>query len=134
MFLRLVLSSVLALGLVWADAAVAAKASGKTLKGKTAQGYRIKVAMGGNGSVRLLDFKADLQCRDGTALQLEEGGFLPSIVRRNGTIRETQYGRTDTVFIRAKVGKNTVRGRLRLTDSWGKGNPCKSKWIKFRAS
>ncbi len=128
MFLRLMLSSALALSLVMADVA-AAKA--ELVRGRTAQGYRIKATMHGERSIRLLDFKADLQCRDGTLLQLAEGGFLPSAVRPDGTIHEAQYGNTDTVFIRGHVRNGTIRGRLRLTDRYGRGNPCKSRWIKF---
>lgn len=131
MFLRLLLSSAVALSFVMADVA-AAKA--EVVKGRTAQGYRIKATMHGDRSVRLLDFKADLQCRDGTVLQLAEGGFLPSEISRNGTIHEVQYGDTDTVFIRGRVNKGTIRGRVRLTDRYGKGNPCRSRWIKFHAN
>lgn len=128
MFLRLMLSSALALSLVMADVA-AAKA--EVVRGRTGQGYRIKAAMHGERSIRLLDFKADLQCRDGTLLQLAESGFLSSDVRPNGTIHEAQYGSTDTVYIRGHVKNGTIRGRLRLTDRYGRGNPCKSRWIKF---
>lgn len=131
MFLRLILGSALALSLVMADVA-AAKA--EVVKGRTAQGYRIKAMMHGENSVRLLNFKADLQCRDGTTLQLTEGGFLPSEVRRDGSIREVQYGDTDTVFIRGRVDNGSIQGRVRLTDRYGKDNPCRSRWIKFRAS
>ena len=131
MFLRLILGSALALSLVIADVAAA---RAEVVKGRTAQGYRIKAMMKGDNSVRLLDFKADLQCRDGTVLQLAEGGFLPSDVRRDGSIREVQYGNTDTIFIRGRVSKGAFSGRLRLTDRYGKNNPCRSHWIKFRVS
>lgn len=131
MFLRLILSSALALSLVMTDVAVA---KGEIAKGRTAQGYRIKATMHGDRWVRLLDFKADLQCRDGTVLQLAESGFLPSDVRRNGTIHEVQYGNTDTVFIRGRVSNGKIRGRVRLTDRYGKGNPCRSRWIAFHAN
>jgi hypothetical protein len=132
MLLRLMLSSVLVLGLVSADLAAASSSARGKLRGRTAQGYPISVAMG-SGSIRLLTFKADLECRDGTSLQLEEGGFLPSPLRGNGSVSEAQYGNTDTVYIRARVRGDSVRGRLRLTDRYGKGNPCKSHWIKFHA-
>lgn len=130
MLLRLMVSGALALSLVMADAAAAKT---EVVKGRTAQGYRLKAMMKGERSVRLLNFKADLKCRDGTLLQLAEGGFLPSAVSRGGAIKEVQYGNTDTIFIRGKVKNGTIRGRLRLTDRYGKGNPCKSRWIKFHA-
>jgi hypothetical protein len=130
MFLRLMLSGALAFSSVITDVA-AAKA--EVLKGRTAQGYRIKATTHGERSVRLLDFKADLECRDGTLLQLSEGGFLPSDVRPNGTVHEAQYGDTDAVFIRGRIENGTIQGRLRLTDRWGRGNPCRSRWIKFQA-
>lgn len=132
MLFRLILSSVLMCSFLMADLAAASASSG-VLKGRTAQGYRIKVAMRGENWIKLLSFKADLDCRDGTLLQLDEGGFLPSQVRGNGTFREMQYGRTDRVYIRGRVNNSSVRGRLRLTDRYGKGNPCKSQWIEFHA-
>ena len=131
MLMRLMLSGALALSLVKIDIA---DANAAIVKGRTAQGYRVKAAMHGKTSVRLLDLQADLKCRDGTVLQLAESGFQSSDVRRNGTIREVQYGRTDTVYIRGRVSEGAIHGRLRLTDRYGKGNPCRSRWIKFRAS
>jgi hypothetical protein len=134
MFSKFVVSSIVVCGLLVAGLAGGADAAprGKA-KGRTAQGYRITLAMRGDRSFRILGFKADLECRDGTLLQLEEGGFLPTIVRPNGTFHEMQYGRTDRVYVRGRVRRGSVQGRLRLTDRYGKGNPCKSRWIKFHA-
>lgn len=135
MLLRLILSGLMICGLVGVELTAAAEAASRgTAKGRTAQGYRIKLALRGGDSFKILSFNADLRCRDGTILQLEESGFLPTEVRSNGTFREMQYGRTDKVWIRGRVQGDTVRGQLRLTDRYGKGNPCKSRWIKFRAS
>ncbi|HEY5054467.1 MAG TPA: hypothetical protein VII45_13785 [Solirubrobacterales bacterium] len=113
--------------------AAADAASRATAKGRTGQGYRIKLAMQGADSFRIVGFKADLECRDGTELQLEEGGFLSTLVRPNGSFHEMQYGDTDRVYIQGRVKGSSVRGRLRLTDRYGKGNPCKSRWINFHA-
>ena len=132
MFLRLMLSSVLACSFVMADVAGVDATSRGLLKGRTAQGYRIKLVMKGEEKLELLRFKADLSCRDGTILQLEESNFLPTSIH-NRKFHEVQYGSSDTVYIRGRVKGGSVRGQLRLTDRWGKGNPCKSRWIAFHA-
>lgn len=135
MFVRLVLSGLLVCGLVSCDLAAAAKnGSGVIVKGRTAQGYPIKVKLQGKGKLRLIHFKADLNCRDGSILELTESGFLPTPIRR-GKFHESQYGSTDTVYFRGTVKRGKVKGRVRLTDTLGKKKiPCKSKWISFRAS
>jgi len=132
MFARLMLSSVLTCGLLLAPlAAEAAAAKRGVLKGRTAQGYKITARMQGEKAFKLLEFKADLDCRDGTELLLEEGGFLTTSLRRGGSFKDVQYGRTDTVWFRGRVTEGAIRGRVRLQDSYGKGNPCASRWIKF---
>lgn len=109
-----------------------AKPSTRVLTGKTAQGYRIKAVKQGAAKLRLVSFKADLQCRDGTILQLDEGGFLPTAVRK-GRFKDTQFGRTDTIWMRGKVKRTGVRGWLRLTDKLGKKRiHCASRWIGFQ--
>jgi hypothetical protein len=128
------ISSIVVCGFVMANLGVAADAASRgTAKGRTGQGYPIRIAMQGASSFRIIGFKADLICRDGTQLQLDEGGFLPTDVRPNGTFHEMQYGDTDRVYIRGRVKNGKVKGRVRLTDRWGKGNPCKSRWIRFHA-
>ncbi len=135
MLLRLILSGLLLFSFAGAGLSAAAEAaSGGIATGKTGQGYRIKLAMRGDGSFRILSFSAELRCRDGSILQLEESGFLPTLVKPNGRFREMQYGRTDRVYMRGRVSGKAVSGQLRLTDRYGKGNPCKSRWIGFRAS
>lgn len=131
MLARLVISSVLAFGLLAAPLASGAEARRGVLKGRTGQGYAITLKMQGERAFKLLEFDADLQCRDGTELLLEEGGFLTTPLRRNGTFKDVQYGRTDTVWFRGKVTDRAVRGRVRLKDKWGKDNPCASRWIRF---
>lgn len=134
MFVRLMISSVVVCGFVMANlGAIADAASRGTAKGRTGQGYPIRIATQGVGSFRIIGFKADLVCRDGTQLQLDEGGFLPTDVHPNGTFHEMQYGDTDRVYIRGRMKGRKVTGRLRLTDRYGKRNPCKSRWIKFHA-
>jgi hypothetical protein len=134
MFVRLILSSVLVCSLVMLEVAAAGAASKGQLKGRTAQGYAIKVAMRGESSFDLLRFKADLKCRDGSTLQLIESGFLPTRIRDNGSFRDAQFGRTDSVYFKGRAqGTDSIRGRVRLTDELGKKKiPCKSRWIGFR--
>jgi hypothetical protein len=123
----LVACSLLAVGI----AAPADGAKRNTLKGKTKQGFRIKMAVT-NGSVKLLHFKIDLKCRDGSVLQVTESGFLKTPVRK-GKFRDVQYGSTDTVYLRGKVRGKRASGRLRVKDKLGSGVRCQSKWIKFNA-
>jgi hypothetical protein len=132
MFARLMLSSVLTCGLLLAPLVAEAGAAKRgVLKGRTAQGHKITMKMQGERAFKLLSFNADLDCRDGTELLLEEGGFLTTPLRGNGSFKDVQYGRTDTVWFRGRVTDSAVRGRVHLKDRYGKGNPCASRWIKF---
>ena len=134
MFVRLIVSSVVVCSFLMANVVAAADAASRaTVKGRTGQGHRIKLAKQKGNSFQILGFKADLGCRDGTKLQLEESGFQSTRVRSNGSFHELQYGSTDRVYIQGRVKGGSVRGRLRLTDRYGKKNPCKSHWIKFHA-
>jgi hypothetical protein len=132
MFARLVLSSVLTGGLLLAPLIADAGAAKRgALQGRTAQGYKITLKMQGEKAFKLIAFKADLDCRNGTELLLEESGFLTTPLLPNGSFKDAQYGRTDTVWFRGRVTENAVRGKVRLEDKYGKGNPCTSRWIKF---
>lgn len=131
MLRRLMVSGVLVCGLLAAPVSSSAEAKRGALAGRTAQGYKITLKMQGENAFKLLDFKADLTCRDGTLLLLEEGGFLNTRIHRGGNFKDVQYGRTDTVWFRGRVTDGAIRGRVRLKDRYGKGNPCKSRWIRF---
>ncbi len=136
MFKRTMLSGLVACSLL--AVAVVAPASGakrNTLNGKTKQGFKIKMAVK-NRSVKLLHFKVDLKCRDGSILQVTESGFLKTPVKKNGKFKDVQYGSTDTVYLHGKLhGGNRASGRLRVKDKLGgkkkKNVRCKSKWVKF---
>jgi hypothetical protein len=109
MFARLMLSSVLTCGLLLAPLAAEAGAAKRgMLKGRTAQGHKITLKMQGGKAFKLLSFNADLDCRDGTELLLEEGGFLSTPLRPNGSFKDVQYGDTDTVWFRGRVTDNAV--------------------------
>lgn len=133
MFARLMLSTMLACGLLTAPLVTGAEGAARgILKGRTAQGYKITLKMQGERAFKLLEFNADLKCRDGSRLLLEEGGFLATHVRRNGTFKDAQYGRTDTVRFKGRVTDGAVRGRVRLEDRYGKKKiRCSSRWIGF---
>lgn len=134
MFVRLIAAGALALGLLATDAAALAdSADARTFKGRTAQGYRIKLNVKG-GKFKILKFEADLRCRDGSTLTLIESGFLWTPVRRNGSFRDAQFGPTDSVYFRGKLGQRRLRGRVRLTDEIRRGKlKCGSRWISFNA-
>lgn len=125
------LLAVFALALVDAGGFAQAQGRGKLALGKTSQGRGMGVRVH-DRSVQMLDFNALLKCRDSSTLIVEEGGFLPIRMRSNGGFRDVQYGRTDRVWLRGKVGKRWVRGHLRVTDRWGKIK-CNSRWFKFAA-
>ena len=133
MLKRAMLSAVVASGLLAAAAAGPADAAKRdTLRGKTHQGMRIKVAVM-DRAIRVVRFNVDLECRDGSTLRIEESGFLKTPLRANGSFRDVQYGSTDTVYLRGKVLRGSVDGRLRVTDKYG-GVRCQSRWVKFRVS
>ena len=133
MLVRLVIGGALMLGLVASDAALADSAEAKMFKGKTAQGHRIKVAVKAR-MLRLHVFEIDLRCRDGSALLLEEGGFLWTKSKPNGSFRDSQFGKTDSVYFRGRVSERRIRGRIRVTDKEKRGPMCASRWIAFKAT
>jgi hypothetical protein len=133
MFLRLMMCGTLACALIAGEAAAAADpAAARTLKGRTAQGYAIKFLAKGD-SFKIVRFEADLRCRDGSTLILEESGFLWTRTGKAGSFRDAQFGRTDSVYFRGRLGERRIRGRVRLTDRLGKIR-CSSRWIKFNAT
>jgi hypothetical protein len=134
MFARMIATGALALGLIATDAAtVTDSAEARMFKGRTAQGYRIELAVR-DGKFKILKFEADLRCRDGSVLTLIESGFLWTPVRGNGSFRDAQFGRTDSVYFRGKLGQRRLRGRVRLTDELQRGKlKCRSRWISFNA-
>jgi hypothetical protein len=111
--------------------ATAASKSTQVAKGHTSQGRTFRVKLR-HGTMKLMPFTAELKCRDGSELLLEEGGFLPTHLKRGGKFSDFQYGKTDKVWFKGRVGARAVQGRMRLTDRWGH-SPCKSRWIKFTA-
>lgn len=133
MLVRLVLGGALALSLLATDtAAMADSAQARTLKGKTAQGHRIKVVVK-KGTLRIQSFAIDLKCRDGSSLLLQESGFLWTKVKPNGSFRDAQFGKTDSVYFRGSAGARQLHGKVRVTDKEKGGPKCTSPWISFRA-
>lgn len=134
MLKRLVVGSALALGLLATDAAaLAGSAEARMFKGKTAQGYRIKVVVK-ERTFRIHVFDVELKCRDGSGLLLEEGGFLWTKPKPNGSFRDAQFGKTDSVYFRGHLSERRIRGRLRVTDKEKRGPMCASRWIAFNAT
>lgn len=133
MLVRLVVGGALALGLLATDAAApAAYAEARMFKGRTAQGYRVKVAVK-EDALRIRVFNVTLKCRDGSRLLLEEGGFLWTKVKPNGSFNDAQFGKTDSVYFRGRLGERRLRGKLRVTDKEKRGPRCASRWIAFSA-
>lgn len=134
MLVRIVVGGALALGLVATDAAaLASSAEARMFKGKTAQGLRIKVVVK-ERTFRIHGFNVELKCRDGSRSLLEEGGFLWTKPKPNGSFRDSQFGDTDSVYFRGHVSERRIRGRLRVTDREKRGPMCASRWITFSAT
>lgn len=134
MFARLIISGAVMCGLLATDAAAQADtAAARMLKGRTAQGYPIKV-VAKERKLKLVRFEADLKCGDGSTLTLIEGGFLWTATGKSGSFRDSQFGDTDSVYFRGRMTEKGIRGRVRLTDK-ERGEPrCKSRWISFNAT
>lgn len=133
LFTRL-LVGVAALGALAAFDTLPATASSKStqvVKGHTSQGRALRMRVRGD-SMKLLSFTAELGCRDGSELLLDESGFLVTDLGRGGTFSDFQYGKTDKVRFKGRVGARVVRGRIRVSDRWGRVK-CDSHWIKFTA-
>lgn len=134
MLLRMIVTGAIACGLVAANsAAMADSAAARMYKGKTAQGYRIKLQVK-EKTFRIHAFDIELRCRDRTTLLLEEGGFLWTKPKRDGRFRDAQFGKTDSVYFRGRVDDRRLRGQIRVTDKEKGGPFCASRWIKFNAS
>lgn len=130
MLRRVILCGLLALGLVGAELTATAQAA--TFKGSTAQKRSIRIAASGK-SIKVLRFKAELKCRDGTLLVDDESGFLRTPLGKGGKFSDRQFGSTDTVWFRGRRKGKTISGRLRVTDKLGSGVRCNSGWVKFTA-
>lgn len=134
MLVRLIVSGAIALGLIASEAAALTdSASARMYKGKTAQGHRMKVVVK-ERTFRIHVFDVELKCRDGSWLLLEEGGFLWTKVKPNGSFRDSQFGKTDSVYLRGQMTEKGIRGRLRVTDKEKRGPRCASRWISFNAT
>lgn len=101
------------------------------LKGRTGQGRAIHLQLK-DDTVRIKTFTIEARCRDGSYLIIEEGGFLPTPLRKGGRIHDYQYGNTDKVWIRGRLRGRQLRGTIRVTDRWG-AVKCNSGWVRFHA-
>jgi len=105
----------------------------RVFKGKTAQKRSVKLTVRGH-TLKLRHFKATLNCRDGSALVVDESGFQRTRLRNGGRFHDVQVGSTDEVFFKGRVTNRAVRGKIRVKDRLRKGGPrCVSRWINFRA-
>jgi hypothetical protein len=134
MLVRLIVGGAIAFGLIASEAAALTdSASARMYKGKTAQGYQMKVVVK-KRTFRIHVFEVDLKCRDGSALLLEEGGFLWTKVKPNGSFRDAQFGKTDSVYFRGHVTDKRIRGRFRVTDKEKRRPKCASRWVSFNVT
>jgi hypothetical protein len=134
MLVRLIVGCALACGLIASGSvALADSASARMFKGKTAQGYPIKVVVK-ERVFKIQTFEVDLRCRGGGELLLEEGGFLWTKTKANGSFRDSQFGKTDSVYFRGRVTEQGIRGRLRVTDKEKRKPMCASRWVAFNAT
>lgn len=134
MLLRLIATGVVACGLIATNSiAMTDSAAAGLAKGKTAQGYGIKLQVKAR-TFRIHAFDIELRCRDRTTLLLEEGGFLWTKMKPNGRFRDAQFGKTDSVYFRGRVNERRISGQVRVTDKEKGGPFCASRWIAFNAT
>ena len=112
-----------------AGSASAAQSGRKVVKGHTAQGRSIRVAIHKN-SIELKHFTIKLSCKGTGPLIDVESGFLPSQLRNNNRIHDHQEGSTDNVYIRGRLFRHHLKGSIRVRDRWGK-HSCDSHWVRF---
>jgi hypothetical protein len=104
----------------------------RVFKGSTAQKRSVVLTVRGS-TLQLRRFAAQLNCRDGSVLVVDESGFQRTRIR-NGKFHDVQVGSTDEVFFRGRATGKVVSGKIRVKDRLKKGGPrCTSRWIKFRA-
>ena len=134
MIVRLIVGGAVVCGLLTTNAAALAdNASARMFKGKTAQGYPIKL-VAKERKFKLVRFEADLKCKGGGLLTLVESGFLWTPTGKTGSFRDAQFGNGDSVYFRGKMSAKRLRGRVRLINK-ERGEPrCHSRWISFNAT
>ncbi len=116
-----------------ATATVASGAArGVALKGRTAQGRAIQLAIG-RRAVTIRRFSIELRCADGSTLLDLESGFQPTPVGRGGRVSDRQTGSTDQVLIRGRLQGRRLSGKIRVRDRWGRVR-CDSRWVRFHAT
>jgi len=105
----------------------------RVFKGKTAQKHSVKLTVRGR-TLKLRHFTAQLNCRNGAKLVVDESGFQRTHVRTGGKFHDVQVGSTDEVLFKGRVTSGVVRGKIRVKDRLKKGGTrCVSRWINFRA-
>lgn len=134
MISRLIACGAITCGLIAGGAAVSAdRASAELFKGRTGQGYGIKVQVR-EQAFRVHVFDIDLRCRDGSELPLIMNGYLWKRVGKGGGFRDAQFGLTDATYLRGRLHERRISGRLRVTDRLRDGTRCASRWISFNAT
>ncbi len=132
---RLVIGALLVCALVVAaeGAPFAGAAPKRLYKGKTAQKRTVRITQRGH-SLKLRHFTAQLRCKGGARLIVDESGFKRTRIRNGGKFNDVQVGNTDEVFFRGAVRGKLVHGKIRVKDRLHKRGPrCASKWVGFRA-
>jgi hypothetical protein len=137
MLLRMIVTGVIACGVIAADSvAMADSAAARLFKGKTAQGKRIMLQVR-EQTFKIHRFDIKLRCRDHSTLLLEEGGFLWTKVNPDGPdggFKDAQFGKTDSVYFRGRLGERRIRGQVRVTDKEKGGPFCASRWVAFNVA
>lgn len=116
-----------------ASSTSAGAAQGERYTGKTAQKFTITLSVG-ERRIQMLRFKIRLRCRDGSLLFDDLSDFEPARLKRGGRFSDLQFGPTDEVIARGRVGKGRVSGKLRVRDKLANGVPCDSGAVGFSAA
>lgn len=112
-------------------APVGADAAGQSVyQGKTAQSFKIRVAVG-DQTLDLIRFKIRLRCLDGSVLLDDLSDFEPTRLRAKGRFADIQFGPTDEVRWKGRLRGSRIRGIVRVRDTVRGNVPCDSGQIGF---
>jgi hypothetical protein len=130
---RLRVIALLVVAVLFLAAAVSpAAATGGAYRGKTAQGFHLRVRLDGRRDrIFLVRVKVKLRCRDGGLLYDDLSDFEASRLKADGRFADMQIGPSDEVRWWGRVHGNRVRGSLRVKDKVAGGVRCDSGTVRF---
>lgn len=102
-------------------------------RGKTSQKRSIQISASPS-RITLIRFKVKLLCRDGSLLFGDASDFEPTPLNPGGHFANAQYGKTDVISWKGRIGKGRITGVLRVKDRLANGVRCDSQSVRFVAN